>query len=256
MRELAVQVPPRREYKYLITEPQAAAVRGALAPFCSLDRHSLNAIDRQYLIETLYLDTPRRDLYWASRAEQPGRLKVRVRTYGDRSQAFFELKRKQGDIVRKSRARVPFEGWAERLNGVLREDASPLERDFRARVDRHLLGPATLVRYRREAWVGEFDDYARVTFDREVRFQPARALSFTADESAWLPLDDLYATSRVPRAIVLELKCGYAVPRWMQRLAERLELFRLSYSKYCTSIERSEGRNDPLHLAPTTPTWR
>jgi hypothetical protein len=256
VRELALQVPPRHEFKYLITEAQARAVRGALAPYCTLDRHSQTAPEHQYVIETLYLDTPRRGLYWASRAEQPGRMKVRVRTYGDRDLVFLEVKRKQGDVVRKSRARVPFAGWAGRLTGPLPDDASPLERDFRAQVDRHLLEPATLVHYRREAWVGEFDDYARVTFDREVRFQKARALSFTADASAWLPLDDVFATRQVPRAVVLELKCGLQAPRWMKRLTEQLGLFRLSYSKYCTSIERSEGRNDPLRLAPTTPTWR
>lgn len=248
-------IPARHELKYLVTVEQAAAISEHLAPYCALDRHSAASSRRQYVIQTLYLDTPRRQLYWASRAEQPGRLKVRVRTYGDGGPVFFELKRKSHGIIRKSRVRVARAGWAQRITGPLSDDAAFVERDFRTYVDRHHLEPAVLVRYRREAWVGLYDDYARVTLDREVRVQPLRTLSLEPDEAGWLPIDDSRSTRGVVRGVVLELKSGLEVPAWMRRLIERFGLQRTSYSKYCLGIEHCFGRRHPLALAPTVPGW-
>ena len=247
-------IPPRYEFKYLVTEDVAQAMRRALPPFCVLDRHSAKAKDHQNAIQSLYLDTPGRDLYWQSRSESHGRIKVRVRAYGD-SPAFLELKRKSHGIVRKSRARVARTHWVERVQGVLPDHATSFERDFRVQVDRHLLEPATLVRYQREAWEGAFDSYARVTFDRAITFQPVQTLTLDGDPSAWQPMDDARSTMGIRRAVVLELKSGLDLPQWMQRLIERFGLFRQSYSKYCLSIERSAGRKASLPLPPTVPTW-
>lgn len=247
-------IPPRHEYKYLVTEDDAQRLRAALTPYCALDEHSQASMDSQYLIQSLYLDTPRHALYWASRMEQPGRMKVRVRTYGGPGPVFLEVKRKHRRVIRKARADVPRSGWAARGEAP---PASPsaAEQDFWAQVSRHLLEPMTLVRYRREAWVGLYDDYARVTFDREVQFQPWSEWSLEGDASSWLPMDDAGSARAVHRAVVVELKCPLSAPVWMQRLVERLDLFRLSFSKYCTSIERGLGRRHPLHLAPTAPTY-
>jgi hypothetical protein len=182
-------------------------------------------------------------------------MKVRVRTYGLlNAPVFLEVKRKHRRLVRKSRVLVPREGWAER-GAQLPAHASAREQDFWAQVSRHLLEPMTLVRYRREAWVGVHDDYARVTFDREVQFQPWDSWTLDGDDSAWHSMDGADCTKQVPRAVVLELKCPTEAPVWMQRLVQSLELFRQSFSKYCTSIERGFGRRHPLGLAPSAPSY-
>jgi hypothetical protein len=247
-------IPPRHEFKYLVSEDDAARIRAALRPFCELDRHSQAAADSQYLITSLYLDTPRHALYWASRMEQPGRMKVRARSYGAPGPVFLEVKRKHRRLIRKSRASVPMARWEGR-GASPPQEVSRAEQDFWAQVSRHLLEPMTLVRYRREAWVGAFDDYARVTFDREVQFQPWTQWSLDGDDSAWYPMDDVDSARSVRRAVVVELKCPTAAPVWMERLASSLGLFRLSFSKYCTSIERGYGRRHPLGLRPTAPTY-
>ena len=248
-------IPPRHELKYLVPEEDAQRIRRMLRPFCELDTHSQASKDSQYLIKSLYLDTSRHQLYWASRVEQVGRMKVRVRTYGGaNSPVFLEVKRKHRRMVRKSRAMVPREGWASR-GAQLPAGAGSREQDFWAQVSRHLLEPMTLVRYQREAWVGVHDDYARVTFDREVQFQTWESWTLDGDDSAWYSMDDEACTRQVPRAVVLELKCPTDAPVWMQRLVQSLELFRLSFSKYCISIERGFGRGHPLGLAPTAPSY-
>ncbi len=235
------QVPARIEFKYLISEAHAALVAKQLQPWCGLDAHSARAVDHQYLIRSLYLDGPQRPLYRASRGHRSGRFKARVRSYGESGSIFFELKRKDRGIVRKSRARVPREQWEERLLGPCPPGASAFELDFRAQRDRHLLEPAVWVEYRREAWVGLFDDYARVTFDRKIRCQPSYRLSAECSPSAWVPLDNAGRAEGTARAVVLELKSSPHVPVWMQRLIERLELRRMSFSKYCLGIERCEN---------------
>ena len=247
-------IPLRHEYKYLVSEEDAERIRRALSPYCALDRYSQDSADTQYLIQSLYLDTPRHQLYWASRSEQPGRMKVRVRSYGGASPVFLEVKRKHKNLIRKSRTMVPDAGWASR-GEALPGDAGPFEQDFWAQVSRHLLEPMTLVRYRREAWVGLYDDYARVTFDREVQFQPWSHWSLEGDDSAWYPMDDALSARSVRHAVVLELKCSTVAPLWMERLVASLELSRSSFSKYCTSIERGFGRRHPLNLAPSAPTY-
>lgn len=247
-------IPLRHELKYLISDEAADALSRALPPFCERDAHSARSADGQYLIQSLYFDTPRRDLYWASRMEHAHRLKVRVRTY-EQGPVFLEVKRKARGLVRKSRAAVRREDWVGRITGPLPDDASPAEQDFRVQIDRHLLQPVVLVRYRREAWLGAFDDYARVTIDRHIESQPRDVLSLDPGTGGFWPIDDSRSMLGVRHGVVVELKSSLAMPAWMERLVARLELWRLSFSKYCVSLERAFGRGNSMPVPPTLPTY-
>ena len=68
-------IPPRHELKYLVSDEDARRISRSLRPFCELDLHSQASPDAQYLVQSLYLDSPRHHLYWASKVEQVGRLK-------------------------------------------------------------------------------------------------------------------------------------------------------------------------------------
>jgi hypothetical protein len=247
-------IPRRHELKYLLSEDAADALSRALPPFCERDAHTAGATDHQYVVSTLYFDTPGRALYWASRMEHPHRLKVRVRAY-ETGPVYLEVKRKARGFIQKSRAAIPRDRWPERLAGSMPGDATPAERDFRAQIDRHLLEPVVLVRYRREAWLGAFDDYARVTIDRQVECHPQSALSLDADTPRLWPIDDSRSMLGIRRGVVVELKASMAVPLWMARLVSRLELWRQSFSKYCVSLERTTGRRNPMRVPPTLPTY-
>jgi SPX domain protein involved in polyphosphate accumulation len=236
-------IPDRHELKYVIPEWKVDHVREAIRPFCALDRHCEQAAGHQYVIESLYLDTPDRDLYRVSRERRAERFKLRVRRYGDAGdQVFLEVKRKDRGMIRKLRARVPARGWAARLEGPLPFDASREEHDFRARMARWLLLPTVLVRYEREAWVSTIDEYARVTFDRRLVCQARPTWDFEADPCAWNPIDHGDALKRVEAGVVLELKCTVDAPRWMAHVVESLGLRRMGVSKYCNGVESVWGR--------------
>ncbi len=252
-------IPDRYELKYVIPLEAVDEVRARLLPFCELDKHSARSPDRLYAIHSIYLDTSGRDLYRVSREGRASRFKVRIRRYGTAQgptgPVFLEVKRKASGFVRKSRAQVPVEGWVERMRGAPASDASPNELGFRRELDRLALEPVTLMRYEREAWFSRIDGYARVTFDHRMLCQPAHGFDFDADPRAWVSLDDAAALKRVPRGVLLELKCTRDVPRWMVGLVRSLELRRTGFSKYCTSVERLYGFKSPASLLSLEARW-
>ncbi|MBN2574696.1 MAG: polyphosphate polymerase domain-containing protein [Deltaproteobacteria bacterium] len=242
----SIDIPDRYEFKYLIPERQVDAIRRAIEPFCTLDPHSARDPSGQYGIQSLYLDTPNRDLYRISREKRARRWKARVRAYDGSDTVFLEIKNKDHDMVKKPRARVPAEGWAERVLGRLRPDATQAERLFRQRVERYRLVPTLMVRYRREAWLSIVDSYARVTLDRVVVCQPWDDWSLGADPRNWVALDSERSMWGVPSGVVLELKCLRAVPRWLSSLTRLAGLPRTRYSKYCKGVERLFARDTLL----------
>lgn len=245
-----LEIPCRRELKYVIPEWRVDEVRAAIQPFCVLDEHCARHGERSYVVTSIYFDTWVRDLFRVARERRPRRLKLRARTYGDEpgGPVFLEVKRKERDVVRKTRGRVSAE-WAERLRGRAPADASPGELAFRDELTRLSGEPALLVRYEREAWHSEIDAYARVTFDRRITVQEWTRPEFGDAAAGWMAVDDPATLRAGPRSVVLELKCPLEVPRWMSGLAERLGLQRVGLSKYCIGVERVWGRTAPLRAA-------
>jgi SPX domain protein involved in polyphosphate accumulation len=248
----STEIPDRYELKYLIPERQVDAVRRAIEPFCVLDPHSECAPNHEYAIQSLYLDTAKRDLYRISRERRGRRWKARIRRYEGSDTVFLEVKNKDHDMVKKSRAKVPAAGWVARVHGPLRKDASNAERVFCHKLLRYHLLPTLLVRYMREAWMSTVDSYARVTFDRRVVCQPWSDWSLDADPRNWLALDSRHSMLGVPQGVVLELKCLNSVPRWLSNVIHSAALPKTRYSKYCKGIERLYARDTLLGVLNRT----
>jgi len=251
------QIPARYEFKYVVSEQVARAIAAAIAPFCELDRHSAAAPDCQYSITSLYLDSPGRAFHLAKVHRQHKRLKLRIRTYGDEADGpvFFEVKRKVGDVVLKSRAAAPGEGWSDRLIGPQPGSADHAERQFRALLESFGAQPTLLANYRREAYVSTVDDYARVTFDRRLRYQPCSHWELLGAAQSWSAQDDVLATRGTADGLVLELKATRAVPLWMSALVRRFDLMRCGFSKYCTGVERLWGNQDLSRFEDRAAVW-
>ncbi len=235
----------RREYKYLIDVETAARVRHAVAPFCALDPFAASSPTRSYTIDTLYFDTSALSLFWANDAELVDRIKMRVRTYPDapNSPVFFEVKRRINDVISKSRGRVPASQWAALLANPAAPIPPNVEGKDRAAVERFVslartlhIRPVTLVRYCREPYVSTVDDYARVTFDTNIRARPVDCLTFTPAGAPWRALDDAVLQRSITSLVVLELKFTNHVPLWLVGVAKRLGLVRRAYSKYGCSV--------------------
>ncbi len=202
-----------------------------MAGLCDPDPHG--GPDGTYVVDSLYLDGPELPLFWANEREAGRRVKARVRSYPSLTdRVFLELKFRDGDVIRKTRGRVARQDWHE----AMRAPGTDAEvQRFAALVDRRNLRPVVAVRYRREAWISRWDDYARISVDRTVACKPARGHDLVPD-GAWRPVDHPVWTQTVQSVCVLELKWAEVAPRWMAELVGRLELNRASFSKYCHSM--------------------
>jgi len=231
----------RYEYKYLIPNRFYPAVRDAALAVCRIDKYA--GPDGTYRIRSLYLDTEHYDLYWANQREQGDRFKARIRIYpGKPSPVFFEIKRRVFDVIVKSRAAVPMNVWREALHGqeAALATLSPSARKglmkFQGPFYRHHLAPKMLIEYEREAYISDIDSYARLTFDRKIMVQPQEKLDFEADPKGFRVVDHVAQTRTQEPMTVLELKFERRPPAWMSALVRRLELVRLSFSKYCYGV--------------------
>lgn len=239
-----MEIPARYELKYLLSPEQVAPLREALCGACALDRYSAAAPGQRYTVTSLYFDTPDLAFFRAALDRDARRVKLRARRYDDDgAPVLLEVKRKHGEIVKKTRA-VVHEDWAERMRRPAQEDAPALH-DFSAVLARTGAEPRLLVRYRREAWASEVDEYARVTFDSALEYQPWDRLSFDGEAGAWVPLDDSAAFDMPRSAVVLELKFAERAPAWMMTLVRRFDLLRRGFSKYTTGVDQLWGRQRP-----------
>lgn len=236
-------IPPRYERKFALSPTTALLVRDAIAPYCDLDEHAVD--DDGYAVNSLYLDGPSFPFFDATVQRQRSRFKLRVRGYDDpRAPVALEVKHKVQDVVVKRRAFVPRDGWVERVLDPP-PDASDEERDFHARRVAHDAAPVVLVRYQREPYASVVDAYARVTFDRAMKAQTVADWTLSGDPLAWETLDDGDALGEDGSShVLLELKHGTDVPRWLQHVVRRFDLEQIGFSKYATAVKRFHGRAD------------
>jgi hypothetical protein len=241
----------RYEFKYLIDE---SIVPSILRTVLSVGRRDPYAgPNGSYLIRSLYLDTPGHHLFFANDRQAHDRFKARVRVYpGKAAPTFFEIKRRTGDVIRKTRG-VVNGPWAPLIRGDMNVDYIPhtrpaLER-FVEKTQRYHLQPTQLVEYAREAFASSIDNYARVTIDRRVVGQAVREWTLEADERRWRPVDVGLLSDGLRESIaVLELKFERRPPRWMVAMVNGLGLERRSFSKYGYTVEsqlRQPERREP-----------
>lgn len=236
----------RFEFKYWVPAAMCGEVIEYALPYLVLDPfNAASGLSRQHNT-TLYLETPGLDRYRTHIDSAADRYKLRVRAYGDVSDgpAFFETKRKINAITVKTRAAVPLTEVAPLLEGTydaLPPSLSPEER-------RHLEGflylktvsdarPCVLVRAHRESYCApDPREDVRLTLDRDVTFQRAHGPSLRGDPQGWIPIDGYDQHGRQGAHVMVELKFPRLAPAWMGHLVNRLDLWRVGYSKYVAAV--------------------
>ncbi len=239
----------RLELKYVLDEAQAARVRSDVERFCVRDENQ--DTPEGYLLTSLYLDTPSFAFHEAKMRRDADRLKLRVRSYDETGPVFLEVKRKTVDVVRKTRIKVPRAGWGRTARaGRLTGHRDPRGLEYFAQLAAQWgAEPVLLVEYRREAYRNDWENYARVTFDRSIRVQPQRDWSMRADPAAWCEVDP--EPSWPGRSVILELKCETFMPAWMGQLIELHGLRRSGFSKYSRGVQMQRL----LDAGGTDPQW-
>lgn len=245
----------RFEFKYRVPDGLAEAVRSVAAFHLEPDPFGGGA---EYLVNSLYLDSPDWLAATATREGEHERTKVRLRFYAERPNGvlFLENKSRHGASILKARARVTPEVAQAILRGETPSEGAGVEAPRnRAALDRirnftdlHDLRPRLWVRYWREAWVSPYGDGARLTFDRCVEVQavePDRLLE---------PAPQRWVYAEQDGRVILELKFDRSSPRWMQDLVHGFDLARVSCSKYYLGALRMGG--DPFSVALGGRRWK
>jgi hypothetical protein len=233
----------RFEVKYTIPFSLVGPISAFIEPYCSLDKYSEQSPDLYYGINSLYFDTPD-FLFLRNRVLRvERRFNMRIRSYGSEPQPpyFMEIKQRLSDVVKKFRAKVHTTDL-EALCHCTDDHCADGDKNDRNRAlfchtrRRYNAHPAVLVQYRRKAYISDYDEYARVTFDIGLRYMPQREYLPVPVECSMVPCD--VQTGFDPGTnVILELKCYTEyVPLWMVDLVRAFQLKRRGFSKYATCL--------------------
>jgi hypothetical protein len=207
--------------------------------YCVLDYYSEISPDQFYIINSLYLDNPFRTLLRAKESQAAQRFSLRIRSYGAEPKPpfYFEIKEKNREFCRKKRARVTMPNWPDLFAaGTALTTLDPVSlnyiKDFLVLTESYGAEPVLLTQYRRKAYLSQIDEYARVTFDRDLRFQPSRDWSVSPNDALMQNYDQPEYFDQAGENVVLELKCERKVPLWFIDLIRKFDLIASGFSKF------------------------
>lgn len=216
--------PPRHELKYFVTRAELEALRARLEPVMARDPHCAKG---PYLIRSLYFD----DVYdsaWRDKMDGVAdRDKYRIRIYNNSDDVIFlERKRKMGDLIQKSSARIT-RRLADRIIAGdprgMQNAQNELVRDMYVMLRTRLMRPAVIVEYLRDAYTLDVEN-VRVTFDTRLRTGLKSADLFDADLPTVCPHDYDWE--------VLEVKFDSYLPDYVRGLIAGIAADRSAISKY------------------------
>ena len=99
--------------------------------------------------------------------------------------------------------------------------------------------PVLHVRYFREPYVSDIDEYGRITFDRALRYRLAHgSYEIGSRDDDMIYYDDPVTARWDDSPVVLEIKTQAFVPFWAIDLIHRFSLVQRGYSKYCYAIDQ------------------
>lgn len=229
----------RFEYKYIIDEHQARAIRPHLNAQLELDENGVGLKENSYPVHSLYLDSGILDTFWSTINGDKNRYKLRIRFYNNSpdSPVFLEIKRRMNNCILKQRggvwkAAVPWllAGHLPGPGDLVRNDIRSINaiHNFLRLVESLKAKPLAHVAYLREAYVDPVSDNVRVTLDRQVRTELRREATFSTEmKDPSLPFGD---------QVILELKFTDRFPNWCRDLVEHFGLVQCGAAKYCEGL--------------------
>lgn len=218
------QFPPRHELKYFISPAEIEALRARVRPVMKLDA---NCARGPYSVRSLYFD----DVYdraWRDKVDGVAdRDKYRIRIYNNSdSVIFLERKRKIGDLIQKSSARIT-RRLAERIiegdPRGMQLAGNDLVRDMYVMLRTRLLRPAVIVEYLRDAYTLDVEN-VRMTFDTRLRTGLSSSELFNPGLPTVCPHDFNWE--------ILEVKFDSYLPDYIRGQLSGLTADRSAISKY------------------------
>jgi len=230
----------RLEYKYLVPCEYLDRIRVAIDRYVEIDPFAGLRENGEYTVRSIYLDNSHCNCYGQKIAGVKSRLKFRIRGYNSGhpdSLVFLEIKRKFINFISKNRARLQYRDLPSLLGGRAIEDVLvPSGEGDRADMRRFLfyyhsnrLRPSTLVVYDREAYLGKYNSYLRITLDKNLR------------TAVFPDYDMLFNDTRLKgvlnRNFILEVKFYGTLPGWLKSIITGFSIPRLAISKYTNCLD-------------------
>jgi SPX domain protein involved in polyphosphate accumulation len=232
----------RSEYKYYVPLSALDDMRADMLPYLDYDPYMAKNEKKEYTVRSVYFDSVDLFTYREKQAGLKERMKFRIRAYNETSPdsiSFIEIKRKDGDIVWKDRAKILIKNIDEFIathdfsllhstNGSRRQD----ERSASNFLFYYLtcsLEPLVMVNYEREAFECKFGSGLRVTFDKNIRAHASQSASQLYIEEHMSYVRNNY--------FVLEIKFDRFIPNWMKSILTKYYLQRSSASKYMMCVD-------------------
>lgn len=164
-------LPLRHELKYFIARPQYEVLSRVLRGALKLDPNCVKN-GGSYHIRSLYFDTVFDDALYDKLNGVKDRDKYRIRIYNlSAEEIFMECKTKVGALISKRTVKIPRD-MAEQIIAAdptgLENTQNGLIRDVYREMRTHLLHPAVIVDYEREAYLHPAEE-VRITFDMKLR---------------------------------------------------------------------------------------
>lgn len=240
----------RYELKYTITEELAGQIREHIKGICTLDEH-VPPGESGYIVNNLYFDTPDLKFYYDTKFRKLTRYKPRARYYGKKATDLIwpEIKYRNASVIWKRRYCIPIENWQDVFNPEIADQRPPLIKNQLDTFDDLIFWygaqPTLHVRYSREPYVTELEEYGRITFDRQLCCRPTNgSIELAYHEQDMLYYDDLVNSRSDDSPVILEIKVETLIPTWAIELIHKFNLKQRGFSKYCYGIDSVLGYNE------------
>jgi len=245
----------RYELKYTITEELADRIREHIQNFFTLDSHVPSG-QHGYVVNNLYFDTPDLKFYYDTKFRKLTRYKPRARFYGKQATDLIwpEIKYRHASVIWKRRYCIPVDEWPKIFTPGLADQRPPLIKPHLDTFDDLIYWygaqPVLHVRYFREPYVTELEEYGRVTFDRQLCCRPTYgSFQLHYDEWEMIYYDDPVNARSDDSPVILEIKVETLIPIWAIELIRKFNLQQRGFSKYCYGIDNIFGYNDAGRIA-------
>ena len=235
----------RYEFKFFLDQRKREEVESEIANFMTFDGHIHPELSNAYFVRSLYFDNDVASYYYEKIDGIRKRRKFRIRTYGKSFEpglpVYLEEKNRDGDRVHKHRIEIdpchlPAICDPDQYYSLLKllPKVNLVDR-FLYDTIRRSLKPKVLVDYVRRPYVSSYDMNFRVTFDSVLMSAAANVLF----PPQWTNWRHSYAGFTI-----LEVKFFRRIPAWFHRIIQAHNLKRISFSKFCKSMEATELATD------------
>ena len=214
----------RMENKYLINEQDKIAILDYISCFCKKDIHG---VDGKYWVDSIYFDTKALRSFNENIDGNRVKTKYRIRYYDRNTQNLkAEIKEKTGSFSKKLSYPIRLDQSHSPHSLLLLNN-----NEFTTRVIQDRLEPKVHIRYLREAFLPKDTSDIRITFDSKLQY---RESFFKLDQEHLIPYQiDKY---------IMEIKYSES-NFWILKLLADLKKKKVSFSKYCNTLQLSKRKS-------------